>query len=150
MAAIGTGWADGAWVEAGWVANPGAWASETDPPAEPSAEPSDGGGGGAGEPGGGISGRASRQYPSYGTNMPGVGEEAPTPAKSVPVDAKAKIEQVDLRIEELRALKAEAEADESRIALLGVTLEKLEEELRLALRRRAMLLLLILISNEVF
>ena len=142
MAAIGTGWADGAWVEAGWVANPGAWASET--------EPSDGGGGGAGEPGGGISGRASRQYPSYGTNMPGVGEEAPTPAKSVPVDAKAKIEQVDLRIEELRALKAEAEADESRIALLGVTLEKLEEELRLALRRRAMLLLLILISNEVF
>ncbi len=105
---------------------------------------------GAGEPGGGISGRASRQYPSYGTNMPGVGEEAPTPAKSVPVDAKAKIEQVDLRIEELRALKAEAEADESRIALLGVTLEKLEEELRLALRRRAMLLLLILISNEVF
>lgn len=27
MAAIGLGWVDGAWVEAGWVANPGAWAS---------------------------------------------------------------------------------------------------------------------------
>jgi len=29
MAAIGQGWVDGAWIEAGWVANPGAWADSS-------------------------------------------------------------------------------------------------------------------------